>query len=103
MISIHVLYHKCIAIGYINNYNMLSIGSHESNAVLQWSCDACTCLTSHIFTYGYATKYIYTRQYLNTYIQYSTIQLCLNCIHMVVPLELLIYFAVNNDRGMKRR
>ena len=63
MISIHVLYHKCITIGYINNYNMLSIGSHESNAVLQWSCDTCTCLTSHIFTYGCATKYIYTIQY----------------------------------------
>ena len=67
MISIHVLYHIHIAVGYINNYNMLSIGSHKSNAVLQWSCDACTCLTLHIFTYSYATKYICTIQYINIY------------------------------------
>ena len=63
MISIHVLYHKCIAIGYINNYNMLSIGSHESNAVLQWSCDACTCLTLHMF-YIQLCYYIYIYLYI---------------------------------------
>ena len=44
-------------------YNMLSIGSHESNAVLQWSCGAFAHLTSYI---------LHTVILLYDYIQYTT-------------------------------
>ena len=64
MSSIHVSYPKRNAICCIKLFiNMLSIGSHESNAVLQWSCGTFAHLTSYI---------LHMVILLYNYIQYTT-------------------------------